>query len=574
MPSKIYTAPGLTNAPALRYELLADASIPLAGVIVETVSTIEGTSTVTVFADVDPTPADAEIQSVIDAHDPSADWSPPAEDQPRSDVATPSFPYLGRFAQVGDLPSPTLERAIAVVESTTSATGSDLYVRRGGVWQQIGPSTSVALAAAIGTAQCGGDPAQNVSPYPSITGFVWDFIYLRSEAVGAPWGRYAYAGRLENAGDRIDWPIWAAQPDGGELGIVFLPADTSPAPANASSITAAWGGQWVGGCSFVLQGANWKMRGSGSQGSGFGNGPDISAGEQLSALVLSGGNIEIREAGSAKSSSFTVPAGGLDVWVTTQTVEQRWPPAFASNAPLPTPGTPDAADTAIYIPTHALALDGNNDLVIVPNGAGIGNVLRWDQDWTISVRLPSNDDVDTDYYQTLFSRGLWNGIGLNRNTAGLTLHAFNELGLRSAPADFDPDLSGAVLFFAYDASESELCLHVGDELLAKLTVPSSVALSSTTSAGFGIGALTYYTGSYYGWAGMLHEVFLLDRKMTATEREDVVRDPQLANHSWYGDVISWWPLGTDDVYPTMRNLVAGADDGELVNASAETIVEI
>lgn len=574
MPSKNYTAPAIPFAQSLTQALLTDPAIGLAGVTIERVLIRSGSTTVEVTADVDPTPADTEIQAVIDAHDPAADFEADPEflaQQARLRGALTPF-YIGEFGDVSDLPSPTMNAAVAAV------TGEGLYARSGGAWVFVAPDSAGTLIAQQETAQAGGDPLDCVSSYTRLTGCVWDRDFIRSTAGVPAWQARAFAGTLATSGDRIDFPSWAAQPEGGSLAVIFLPAGTSPAPSTSSTLSGTWGGQWEGGFSLIYQSNRWQMRAQGSSGSGFpSSGPRLDPGDQLLITVLANGRIEVRNRGSARSSNFSLPVDGLDVWVVFERAHQRWPAAFPTLAAAPTPGTPDGPDTTAYVPSAAVSFDGVDDRVELPN-SGAGDVLLWDTDWTLSVRLPSNDDIDTTSYQNMAGRGPLNAIGLNRVGSTLRVHAWRQsanLTWQTLSIPGSTDLSGAVVFFCYDAVAAEILVHIDEDLVATIPASNFAATATYTGADLMFGNMVLGgTSVYGGWDGVMHEVFWLGRLITDQERDDAVRDPNLANHSWFGDVVGWLPMGTDDTYPTMTNRVAGAPDGTLVNAPASSIVEI
>lgn len=567
MASKNYTAPGLTNSPALRYELLADEAIALAGVVIETSTTIAGTSTVTVFADVDPTIADAEIQAVIDAHDQAADYVLPETTQRRFEAALPSYPFIGAFESVSDLPTPTIDGAVAIAEGKA-------WCRSSGAWAETGDGTISTLLAQCSTTQAGGDPVDVAPSYSQINGCAWDGLtYLRSTGNAAAWHARAYAGRLAFAGDRISWPGWAAEPDGGNFGVVFLPAGEDPAPAQGSSISEVWGAQWVGGFSLLGEssGTKWKFRGAGPNGSGFPpSGTTIQDGQTLSVKVNSALKVDAWIKTGRRESSFNVGAG-LDVWVVFESTNQRWPGAYRTATQLPVPGTPGGPGTSSYQPTAALRLDGSNDVVEIPN---VGSVLRWDVDWTACVRFPNASQIDHTYGQTLLGRGSYNGLGLVRNGSVYQVAVNRPVGYASQTFASTVDLSGARVFFDYQASSKKLRVYVNENTVTTITVSSNDTSASVLAGDLVVGALPAGSSYFWAWGGLVHELFVMDRRMSSSERDDVIGDANLANASWYGDVVGWWPLGTGDTYPTVRNLVAGGSDGTLINALPSAIEEL
>lgn len=564
---KTYTAPQPPLAEGLVPAIIEDPAIAGAGVTVLEVNVTTGSTQVEVVAEQDPTPANAEIQAVIDAHDPTADY--PFSAIIWTGAMFPSFPFIGAFSSADDLPSPTF------IGATALAAGLAYCRNPAGEWVVTGPGTLATVISQCATAQAGGEPIDVSPSYSQLSGCAWDGTnFLRSTGSSPAWHARAYAGRLTVEGDRISFPNWAAEPDGGNFGVLLMPPGTVPSPQAGSSINAVWGGQWVGGFSLVSEsnGTRWRMRGNGSQGSGFpSSGPRIEDGQTLSVSVASSGKIEAWVKASKRDSSFTVGAG-LDVWVVFESVAQRWPGAYKVTTALPDPGTPGGPGTIVYQPTTALRLDGSNDIVSIPN-AGIGNALRWDLDWTIGVRFPLASEIDTVLNQTLLSRGTFNGIGIVRSGS---VYRVTANGPGSADQSFPTtvDLDGARVFFDYDAGTRALRVWVNDDLRATLTIASNTNPAGVVAAGMTFGAMAYGSSSFWGWGGLVHELFTMDRRMTAAERADVMANGNLADASWYADVVGWWPLGTGDTHPTMRNVVPGGSDGTLINATPSALEEL
>lgn len=196
-------------------------------------------------------------------------------------------------------------------------------------------------------------------------------------------------------------------------------------------------------------------------------------------------------------------------------------------------------------------------------------------DAAIYARVIQTPDEGVGGWGTAYSLGLGGNTNLHETDSNAFRMSFGikdsigEIVMFTSEPVIVPDIWTHIIAI-WDDTGREIKIYVNG--VSQLLYPGpAIIYAGVTNLGLNVGWNTAATSTYI-WKGNLCDIAYIERVVTAIEAESLhIRTVNLEVHSVSDKLESWWKLGTDDTFPTLKDS-KGINHLTMINMDAGDIV--